>query len=662
MIKKAISFLVTLILLIGLIGCIDPPAPIPVEGDTYTDPAGRFSVPIPSNWTAAQHVRDYGILTGPDKLIKVYVDAVEAGSMEEGVRAAWKTIDPNFNLDPVDIIEVPAQNGADTAVTITYDTGSEEDVIIAGGWMYKGIAYIEIIKSDLITLQKRISQLQIIDTGFTITALIPSDLSTAEPRPLDAELFQELEAYIVESMDLLDVPGLSIAVVKGDEIIYEKGFGVRMADSDDPVTPQTRMLIGSTTKTMTTMLMAQLIDSGLMDWDTPVVEILPDFSVADPAITQSIIMQNLVCACTGVPRRDFELIFNATQLSAEDIIESLADFEFFTAFGEAFQYSNQMVATGGYVAVLAAGGSYGSLYDDYVDLMQQRIFDPIDMADTTFSFDEAISSNNYALPHANNVMLEYRPISLETEKAFIKPIAPAGGAWSTVLDMGRYLITELNEGISPDGDRVVSAENLSQTWEPQVAITADASYGLGWIVDDYKGLPMLHHGGNTLGFTSDLAFFPSADIGVSILTNQRGSLANEMVRMRLLELMYEQEFEYDTLVQAYLGQLSEQVEEIKSTMQESIDHQVIEPYLGTYVNDVLGDVVIEWQDDRLIFDAGEFAAEIRSFEEEDQAGYGLYDSVFAGLSVEFEGAETNECVFTIGAGVNEYQFEQQWDT
>src|SRR5690606_1005262 len=152
-------------------------------------------------------------------------------------------------------------------------------------------------------------QITIVDSGFAITALEVTDLSGVAPLPLSAELIAELEAYIVETMAKLGVPGAAVAIVRDGEIVYANGFGVRELGKDDPVTPETLMMIGSTTKSMTTMLMGTLVDEGLMDWDTPAVEILPSFAVADPEITQRITMRNMVCACTGVPRRDAELLF-----------------------------------------------------------------------------------------------------------------------------------------------------------------------------------------------------------------------------------------------------------------------------------------------------------------------------------------------------------------
>jgi len=645
------------------IPAIDALTPLAPEGEEprYEDPNGLFSVPIPTNWTAEQG-DGYGILTSPEGGITVYVLTVESDDIEEAVSAAWAIVDPAFDLEPDEVIEAPpigTKEGAEKAFTITYDTGDETEVILAGGWVYQGIVYVELFKADLVALQQRISQLQIIDTGFTINALEVTNLSGVEPLPLTNELIAELEAYIADTMELLDVPGVAVAIVKDGEIVYANGFGIRELGGNDPVTPETLMMIGSTTKSMTTMMMATLVDDGLMDWDTLVIDILPTFAVADPDITQRITVRNLVCACTGVPRRDAELLFNANDLSAKDIIESLADFEFFTDFGEAFQYSNQMVATGGYVATLAAGGEYGNLYDSYLALMQERIFGPIGMTSSTFSLEEAQASPNHATPHSMTLAGEYVTIPLSRE-ALVTPVAPAGSLWSNVLDMGRYLITELNEGVAPDGTPVVSAENLAITWEPQVAITADASYGLGWIVDEYKGLLMLQHGGNTLGFTSDLAFLPEIDMGISVLTNQYGSILNQAVRFRLLELLYQQEAEFDELIQFYIDRTEEALAELNAQIADSVDPEAVAPYVGVYANDALGEIIITLDDDDVLtLDAGEFLMELLPKVDED-GEVEAYRSVTPGLGGEFQFSEDDDGnpIIIIGEGAYEYIFDK----
>ncbi|MGQ9555101.1 MAG: serine hydrolase domain-containing protein [Anaerolineae bacterium] len=635
-------------------------APLSAEGEaaaTYEDPSGLFSVPIPTNWTA-ESGNGYGILKSPDGDLTFYVMAVEAESVAEGVKAAWAVIDPSFDLEPEEITQQPTTKGEEEAVSISYDTGDEEKIVAAGGWLYKGIAYIEIIRSDLATLQRRAAQVQIINSGFNIYALEKADLAGVEPLPLSDEIIAQLEDYIVEMMDYLRVPGVAVAIVRDGEIVYSKGFGVRALGSDEPVTPKTLMMIGSTTKSLTTMMMATLVDDGIMDWDTRVVDILPSFRVADADVTERITMRNLVCACSGVPRRDAELSFNASETSAEGIIESLADFEFFTDFGEAFQYSNQMVAAAGYIATLAAGAQYGDLYGAYIKLMQERILDPIGMASSTFVMEKVQASADYAMPHSINLQRETVPIPFETE-AILKPIAPAGALWSSVLDMGRYLITELSRGVAPDGTRVVSAENLEVTWEPQIAISADADYGLGWIIEDYKGLRVINHGGNTFGFTSELAFLPDHNLGISVLSNQYGSLINQAIRYRLLELLFQRGPEFDKQVRFVIEQLDKSLAELRGKLLDSVDVEVIQPYLGTYSNDALGELTLSLEDGALMADGGEFKVELKP-RLDDKGEIASYFSITPGLGldVKFAKNDAGEPILVFGGGATEYRFEK----
>ena len=135
-----------------------------------------------------------------------------------------------------------------------------------------------------------------------------------------AEIEAELDAFVEENLRRFGIPGATIAVVQGGEVVYLKGFGVKEAGRSDPITPDTQMMIGSTGKTMTTMLMAALVDEGLLDWEAPVVSVLPEFAVADNELTQKMAVRHLVCACTGVPRRDLEMAFNFDRLTAEGIV------------------------------------------------------------------------------------------------------------------------------------------------------------------------------------------------------------------------------------------------------------------------------------------------------------------------------------------------------
>lgn len=639
--RSRLRFIVVLMASILITGPVQafqatPVASPEAAAGVYLDPGGAFTVPIPTGWTAETEA-GYAHLTDPEGLIDVYLATVPEPDAEAAIAATWELVDPATERTPIDQLEIPPPAGVDRQLFIEYDDGVESgQVVQAVGQVVGETTYVLLIDSEVGAAVRRNSQIQTILGGFEILSVDEIDLAGVAPEALTPELLAELEAYIESALATHDVPGAAIAIVQDGEVVYRQGFGVRALGDEEPVTPETLMMIGSTTKPMTTTMMATLVDDGLIDWDTPVVEILPSFAVADPELTAAITIRDLVCACTGVPRRDLELVFNAAALSAADVIGSLAAFEFFTPIGEAFQYSNQMVAAGGYIATLAAGGTLGNLFDDYVALMRERVFDPVGMPDTTFSIETAASSPNHAVPHARGLDGSLQPEAPELE-AVLDPVAPAGTAWSNVDDMARFVIMQLNEGVSADGERVVSAESLAETWIPRVPVSAGTSYGLGWFVDSYKGQPVIHHGGNTLGFTSDLAFLPEAELGIVTLTNAQGAnLFTGAVRTRFLELVFAQAPEGDAMVAFAL----EQQEEVLADLAEAIgpvpDLIAVAPYVGEYANDALGEVELEIVDGRLIFDAGEFAAEVRVATGElgRVAGYLLVDGPLAGLPLD----------------------------
>lgn len=642
--------------------------------ELYEDPDGRFTVPIPSGWTAEQ-ADGYGVLTDPDGEITMTVLAVEAEDAEAGAAVAWELVEPGFAMAPLQVAPLPPPAGIDEAVVITYDIGQESSEIVQAMVQQVGdVSYVLLIRTGVIAAQERASQINIVASGFTITGVEGVSLAGVEPLPFEGDLVDELETYIVDTMDLLEVPGATIAIVQDGQVVYREAFGVSDLDTGEPLTPDARMMIGSTTKPVTTMMLATLVDEGVIEWDTPVVDILPSFAVADPEVTAQLTVKDLVCACTGVPRRDLELLFNADILDAEGTVASLASFEFFTPVGEAFQYSNQMVAAGGYIGAFAVYGETMDLQNAYIAAVTERVLAPIGMDQSTFSFAEVEASGAYAVPHGMNIDGEYVTLPISMEE-FLVPIAPSGGLWSTVDDMSLFMMTLLERGVAPDGTKVVSAENLERTWEPQVPVDANISYGLGWFVETYKDLPLIHHGGNTLGFTSDFAFMPESGIGIVVLTNGQGTnLFNEAVRYRFLELVFEQEPEYHALLEAVLeGEVEpESIDtsvsvpggtpevalpgaDAATPSSADVDAGVVEPYMGEYMNEALGTIVLELVDGRVYFDAGEFRSQLRAVPE-DPLTFVAVDPPLAGMPVELMSGDGGELQVVVGAGTVEYTF------
>ena len=380
--------------------------------------------------------------------------------------------------------------------------------------------------------------------------------------------------------------------------------------------------------------------------------------MADPELSETMMMWHLVCACSGVPRRDLELLFNAEAMTAEDVIESLATFEFFTDFGEVFQYSNQLVGTGGFAAAAADGAAWGELWEGYADSLERRVLQPIGMSHTTLSFERVIERGEHAFPHQLDLDTgDYVEVPLDVER-LLMPIAPAGSHWSTADDMARYLVAQLNAGVAQGGTRVVSEENLRATWEPTVPITAAASYGLGWIVGEYRGLQLLSHGGNALGFTSEFAFLPDVGVGVLVLTNaQSTNLFNDAVRERLFELVFEQPSQAEALVAFGLEQIERTLADLQEQLLSDVDPDAVTPYLGTFSSPVLGAITLTLEGGVLTLDAGEFRTELRPSVDADGEveHYVAMQGPVATAPFEFT-EEEGESVIVLGEGVVSYTF------
>ena len=454
--------------------------------------------------------------------------------------------------------------------------------------------------------------------------------------PLPQALVADLEEYVVELMNQLDVPGVSMVLVQGDKIVFNHAYGVRDLETKEPVTPQTLFGIGSTTKSMTAIMIASLVDDGVIRWDTPLTDILPGFALSDPQVTAKMTVRHTLCMCSSVPDHKEAILVNYSTMTAEDVIEMLADVPLSGSVERTFNYSSPMVAAGGYLASLAAGGKYGQLEQGYNNLMQERIFGPLEMTSSTFSIAEAVASGNYATPHYS-ALDGMKPIAPEVEGIF-SPIAPAGALWSNTDDLQNYLIMLLKDGVAPNGQQVISPKNLAYIWKPQVDIDGNMSYGLGWDVEDYQGLTVIHHPGGTAGFASELVVIPDMQIGFALLSNRMdfNRPLGRMATYRLLEMLTGSEQVYDQQVRKMAQELDRQTQALLQATRETVEPAEIAPFLGSYHNNELGEIRLVLHDDHTLWiDFGEYESPIRPLVSAENR-YIFFESVFIGKTIAME--------------------------
>jgi CubicO group peptidase (beta-lactamase class C family) len=288
--------------------------------------------------------------------------------------------------------------------------------------------------------------------------------------------------------------------------VYEGGLGVRELGRPAPVDAHTQFMIASNTKGMSTLLLARLVDEGKLRWDQPVTQVYPAFRLGSDATTRSVQVKHLVCACTGLPRKDYEWLFNTTRTTpASTTFAQLAATQPTSGFGEVFQYNNLMASAAGYIGahLVYPDRELGAAYDA---AMQRMIFAPLGMRETTFDMRRALAGN-HASPHALDV--DGRPTVARMDGNYtVVPYRPAGGAWSSAHDLVKYVQLELAEGKLPDGRQLVSAKNLLVRRAAGVPEGEDAAYGMGLSEEHGTGVSVVHHGGSLFGYKSDWLALP----------------------------------------------------------------------------------------------------------------------------------------------------------
>ncbi|MBC8172134.1 MAG: beta-lactamase family protein, partial [Anaerolineae bacterium] len=358
------------------------------ETDTvYTAPDESFTVTIPARWTD-ESTDEYGKFTLKDGNV-LYLLRVDANEVQAGITAALAIVDPELDIAPVQTVDLPTP---DHIWTQNVYALAEGVITAALGTVEGETTYVVyLVSPGMAEITEASPDLNTVLLSFKSSGGV--DLAEVTPAVFDATLSADLEAYVTEALVDFNVPGAAVAIVQNGEVVYTNGFGMRELEGE-PVDADTLFMIGSQTKSMTTLVLASLVDDEVFAWDTPVIEVLPSFALADPAITPQIRIRDLVNNSSGVARYDLPLALK--NQTAQELIESLSTIPLVSPYGEKFNYSNQMFAAAGYIAALANGADYdsASLYDGYVQLMQERIFDPLGMTRSTLDFEAALADEN----------------------------------------------------------------------------------------------------------------------------------------------------------------------------------------------------------------------------------------------------------------------------
>ena len=402
----------------------------------------------------------------------------------------------------------------------------------------------------------------------------------------------ELEKLTNQTLKSTGVPGIAVAVVHRDQVVFKQGFGVREAGKADRIDADTVFQVASMSKPIASTVLAALVGEGRIDWDDRVIDHDPGFRMYDPFVTRELRLRDLLCHRSGLPDHCGDLLEDVGYDRSE-VLRRLRFQPPASSFRSQYAYTNFGYSEAGYAAAKASG-------ETWEDLAAKKLFAPLGMTSSSYRFADYAKAKNRALLH---VRVDGKWIAKNVRQPDAQ--APAGGASTTLNDLVRWMRLQLNEG-KLDGRQLIAASALAETHTPQIVtgFTPDqgrlSSYGLGWIVSVERGGKVFwkHSGAFSLGMRTTVAMLPAEKLAITVLSNAAPTGVPEGLIESFYDLVLDGKLQRDWV--EFANRMFD--EEIKKELGQERDysHPPAKPssalklaaYTGNYANDFFGKIEI----------------------------------------------------------------------
>ncbi|MBK7832735.1 MAG: serine hydrolase [Gemmatimonadetes bacterium] len=420
-----------------------------------------------------------------------------------------------------------------------------------------------------------------------------STVSLAQ-RPAARGIPADFDATVARAMATFKVPGLAVAVVKNDSVIFAKGYGVRALGAPEPVTPHSLFAVGSTSKAFTVAVLQQLEQEGKLRLDDPATQYLPSLQLYDPYVTRELTVRDLVTHRSGLPTAN--AVWYGTPYSREEILRRLRYRKPSASFRSTWQYQNEMFLAAGQVIAAVDGRSWD-------DAVKARLFTPLGMRASGTSVRELATMPDVAQPH-----LERDGTVRRIPYRNIDNIAPAGSINSSVRDMAQWIRFQLAKG-KWNGRQLLNEAAFDDARRPYMAMPSSpfseltapgaqlVSYGMAWMLYGWNGRTIVEHSGGIDGMTAEVALVPEERLGLVILANL-STVAPQVLQSYLLDSFF------GAPKRDWTGEVSTKMAALekagadamaKAERERTKDSRPTLPltaYAGTYADSLYGDVVV----------------------------------------------------------------------
>lgn len=442
--------------------------------------------------------------------------------------------------------------------------------------------------------------------------LLAPALLSAQRAPSSHEA--TLDAFITKGMQDWKIPGLSVAVVKGDSVLYLKGFGVRRLGGAERVDTGTLFGMMSTTKAMTALALAMLVDSGKVAWNDPVTKHLPWFQLSDPHVTRELRVRDLLTHNAGLGNAD--LLWDRGDFSTREVLERVRGLPMAYSLRSSFIYNNVMYQAAGEVVAAASGMPWA-------EFVATRIMAPIGMSRSHPTLSAVRSSGDANVSAAH---WEFDDGIRAIDEQPVDVVPAAGAAWSSAADVAKWVRFWLDSG-RVNGKRLVSEANFRELLRPHAFVPASefyptaqvtrphwVTYGLGWFEQDYRGKFVAMHTGSIAGRTAIFGLMPDERLGVYVFGNLDHAEFRHALMWRVFDLYTgaparDWSAEFLTLYGDLKARAAAAVKEREGKRVANTSPSVpLAQYAATYRHPVWGDVQVTLMDGALSMAIGRLPA------------------------------------------------------
>jgi CubicO group peptidase (beta-lactamase class C family) len=438
---------------------------------------------------------------------------------------------------------------------------------------------------------------------FSAIVSFPSFCQEKDPSIYNKKLV-DLDKVINRLMKEWNVPGLAIAVVEKDSVIYTKGYGYSNYGSKIRVTPHTKFLIGSCTKPFTASLIGLLHQEGKLDMDKPVRNYLKQLQFNTDELNNGVTPRDMMSHRSGLPRSDIST-FLFPYSSSKELVERIGYMEPTASIRQRFQYNNEMYVMLG----LLQEEVTGKPWDEYI---KEKLLDPLEMQETTTNFLDGTEKRG-------DIALGYSFSRDNTERIKLpdyKVLAPTGAIGSNVLELANWLKMWINGGkykgkqILPLSyiNNALMGHSFKGSSLPQVKDRPDLtfnSYGLGWSIWSQGGHYIASHVGIIDGYSAEMAFLPTDSVGFVLLTNKDFTPINQILRSIIIDRLvnakdydWNQYYEKQWQKADFTGEMGQKAFAEKRKTNAPASHQPMQ-YTGSYTHPGYGIIEVSLKSNTL---------------------------------------------------------------